>query len=249
MGMDLSSSTPKPVITDFDISRSTESTLMTMTCTSQGCGTLLYMAPEIQPLPLGKGERHSQQSDIFAFGMVVFRSHFPGANSEDVTQLVEAESKDLKDLLSITLATEPAERSTATALLRHPYLALDSIVRDLEAKRAAEEAKRLEEREAERERARQESEAHGLAEEALQRDCCICFDSFRVTAGVECSAAGGHFMCNECFTCHVEAEATADGDLLAKRDGCVFCPNRNYGCASSAFEDITVAQHVTPEAF
>lgn len=89
---------------------------------------------------------------------------------------------------------------------------------------------------------------------ALQRECCICFDSFPVQDGVECSAPDGadkHFVCNECFSGHVSEESnTYDLRSLARRDGNVFCPYRQHGCAdSAAYTDSEVARHVDAETF
>eukprot|EP01047_Picozoa_sp_COSAG01_P070106 COSAG01_NODE_10539_length_2136_cov_3.113402_2_plen_481_part_00 len=84
--------------------------------------------------------------------------------------------------------------------------------------------------------------------EASKLDCVICFDSFAPADGISCHAdADKHFLCNECFEAHVKTESETEAmDLLAQREGCVFCP----GCEETpAFSDAEVARHCNDAVF
>jgi hypothetical protein len=88
--------------------------------------------------------------------------------------------------------------------------------------------------------------------EASKLDCVICFDSFAPADGISCHAdAGTHFLCNTCFETHVKTESETEAmDLLAQREGCVFCPMRQYGCEETPpFTDAEVARHCSEAVF
>ena len=80
-------------------------------------------------------------------------------------------------------------------------------------------------------------------------ECQVCFDAFSLVDGIECRAPARHFVCNECFSNWVESESTtASLDLLAKRNGCIFCvscPKDN----NIPFTDADIAQHVPEKTF
>jgi hypothetical protein len=88
--------------------------------------------------------------------------------------------------------------------------------------------------------------------QASKLDCVICFDSFAPADGISCYAdAGKHFLCNTCFEEHVKTESETEAmDLLEQREGCVFCPMRQYGCEETpAFSDAEVARHCNDAVF
>eukprot|EP00729_Bicosta_minor_P006787 gene6787-23797_t len=287
------SSSARPMLADFDISKDVEERALqtqTAAATAVGGGTFIYMAPEIKPrIAGGKGERQTPRSDMYAFGvagLLVFSKSCrdsvdaDGGDANDVldarvsdaqreTQLLVGIDRDVPDaarltmvpLLAKLLSQEPAHRLSAADAVNDPALAVDIVVRELAAQREAAAAEAAEQKQAlkvERDQAREEiiarnREAYEKAR-ALERDCCICFDSFPVQDGVECSAPDGadtHFVCNECFSGHVSEESTTeDLGALAQRQGDVFCPYRQHGCADSpAYTDAEVAQHTSVDAF
>lgn len=282
------SSSARPMLADFDISKDVEERALqtqTAAATAVGGGTFIYMAPEIMPrIAGGKGERQTTRSDMYAFGvagLLVFSKSCRepvdagGGDLNDVlnarlsdaqreTQLLVGIDEDVPDaarltmvpLLAKLLSQEPANRLSAADAVNDPALAVDIVVRELAAQReaaataAAEQKRALE---AERDQAREETIARQRKAvekaKALQRDCCICFDSFPVQDGVECSAPDGadkHFVCNECFSGHVISESKKDIGSLAKRQGNIFCPSCDE---SPAFTDVDVARHSSIEAF
>jgi serine/threonine protein kinase/predicted DNA-binding protein YlxM (UPF0122 family) len=114
-----------PVISDFDVSRD-ESTSgiqsMTLSATNY-VGTWEYMAPEV----LSGSSKSSSASDIYAFGVVVFKAftsptqHIPPLMpSHDVPAFPSSFDANLVDLLSKLLHRNPAERPSAEEVLIHP---------------------------------------------------------------------------------------------------------------------------------
>ena len=132
------------------------------------------------------------------------------------------------------------------------------MLQELEDKRQREEDEKekmarmmAEERDAARILAEEKRRKEEENEAALQRDCCICLCPFRVNEGVHCAnSSSPHSVCDDCFSMHVQTESSADGDLLERRNGCVFCPLQQHGCeGTAAFEDVVIAQHVPQETF
>lgn len=79
-------------------------------------------------------------------------------------------------------------------------------------------------------------------------ECLICFDNFRDSDGVQCRGSQEqHFLCNDCFSRHVETESKADLYQLEKRKGRVFCPGN--GCKDAPYSDADIAQHVPEQIF
>jgi len=78
--------------------------------------------------------------------------------------------------------------------------------------------------------------------------CSICLDDTTVLDGLTCKPLGkGHFVCNECFTNHVEAEMKREGFT-----GDVHCPCRvpaMGNCTSDPYALHLIACHASPAAF
>eukprot|EP01122_Echinamoeba_exundans_P013163 TRINITY_DN5702_c0_g2_i1.p1 TRINITY_DN5702_c0_g2~~TRINITY_DN5702_c0_g2_i1.p1 ORF type:complete len:1670 (+),score=327.99 TRINITY_DN5702_c0_g2_i1:523-5532(+) len=120
-----------PVISDFDISRDDNTSSgggaggvqsMTLSSTS-ALGTFEYLAPEI----LSGAAKSSAASDIYAFGVVVFKAFSapshplpPLMPSQDVPVLPSFFDANLVDLLSKLLHKNPSERPSAEEVLVHP---------------------------------------------------------------------------------------------------------------------------------
>ncbi|KAK3271343.1 hypothetical protein CYMTET_20300, partial [Cymbomonas tetramitiformis] len=80
--------------------------------------------------------------------------------------------------------------------------------------------------------------------------CCVCWAPAPGNAGVLCSGAAKHFVCDECFTRHVRIESQADVDVLRARGSRVHCPLHTEGCYDSEpFSDSLIAQHVEEGAY
>ena len=86
------------------------------------------------------------------------------------------------------------------------------------------------------------------------RSCCLCFDEFFLSQGVECcGAAERHFMCRECFSRHVTDQATQDLDRRKQRKGEILCPYRGpelpyLACTADPFPCELIALRAEPEA-
>ena len=265
----------RPIISDFDISKDNEQRSMITTqsgTTTAVVGTLAYMSPEIQPREMGGlAARQTEASDMFAFGVVCFNALFPGRYAElkatnpgSPSGMKQSDTglaspftippgapPELTELLSGLLAHEPKQRPAAAALLEHPYLQPESLLREAQAERQQilDEKDAFEEKiEAERQASRQTAAEEAAA---LMRTCQICFDEVSVTVGIECQGAQKHFTCSDCFSGHVTTESSADPDLLQKRKACVSCPlgRGDLGCDAPSFTDAEVAQCATEEAF
>ena len=147
--IDMQTGSARPIIADFDISLKNDERALTTTLGNETHvgGTMRYMAPEIQPLPFGKAQRQTEQSDIFAFGVVVFETLFPGQYDAlaqaSVSRNAEASSgvawpfafpngatEDATDFLSVCLAADPSQRQNAISLLQHKFLAVQSLVQE-----------------------------------------------------------------------------------------------------------------------
>lgn len=236
--MDADNPSASPVLAGFDLSCNSDEQPLTASN-----GTAFYMAPEIV-----HGQCQTKMSDMFAFGavtMLTISSNCPADLAD--WQSVEADlPPDAENFLSNLLANNPSERKQAQEMLQHPFVAVHSIVIELEAQRLAAqlaEAEAAAQLDAERASAAQsvqdkeEKKARQKAEKeveiaALQRECCICLEQFGLFDGIECKSYGvKHFICDEDFARYVETESdTSNLDLLGQRDACVFCPNKIYGC-------------------
>jgi serine/threonine protein kinase len=110
----------KPVLSDFDIS--SDSTFFDVTQThSMAPGTLQYMAPEL----FEPGARISFSSDLYAFGVCIFISHW-GSNlylppSEPHVQLPSDRDVSLITLLENLLTRDPLARLSADECLAHEW--------------------------------------------------------------------------------------------------------------------------------
>jgi len=252
----------KPVLSDFDISRTMEGQtgLNSMTDTGAVVGTIMYMAPEIKPPQLGgSGERPTKASDIFALGFTfveIVQQSLQKAEVGSPAHFMEREIPEglppqFHTLLVSMLAKSAAKRPSATELLKDSFLATESRLMEVQAERnrVEEEQAALKTKiEAEREEQRQKA-AMELA--ALQRECIICFSAYNLHNGAECCNDPAHFLCTECFSDHVISESNADMDLLDKRNASIQCPMQRggLGCDSRFFTDVEVAQCATEEAF
>ena len=130
--------------------------------------------------------------------------------------------------------TVTGRRPSASAVLQHSYIAVSSLLLQLDQQRLQREAAAAE-----------------LERSNPVRECLICFEQHRLKSGIECCAAQtAHFVCDECFQGHVRAESETESlDLLAERDGLVFCPVRQSGCGSVAYRDSDIAQHCGDAVF
>jgi len=63
------------------------------------------------------------------------------------------------------------------------------------------------------------------APDEAQRECCICFTSEPVGAGIFCRAPSAHFACNDCFDGHLNVSLNG-GDVVAfaARGWALHCP-------------------------
>ena len=172
------SSSARPILADFDISKDTGGRALgtqTAAATAVGGGTFIYMAPEIKPrIAGGKSERQTPQSDMYAFGvvgMLVFSkacrdSVDAGGDlnalyarlSDDqlTTQLLKGIDKDVPEAARLTivpllvqlLSQTPLNRPSASAAANNPALAVDIVVRELAAQREAAAAEATEQKRA-----------------------------------------------------------------------------------------------------
>jgi serine/threonine protein kinase len=215
--MDADSAEARPLIADFDISKDTEQRTQTLTVDGVQ-GTPMYMAPEILPVTMvgGKGERQTEFSDMYAFGIVCMLSFSASRRREGAVEPAQSMELDantpsaVKTLLRKLLAQRPSDRGSASEALADPALRVEAIVKLLEVQRAAAEQPaedRKEELEADRVRVQEQAAEAAERARALLRDCCICGDDTApVHQGVECGAPDGaeqHFVCNDCFVGHV----------------------------------------------
>ena len=76
-----------------------------------------------------------------------------------------------------------------------------------------------------------------------QLECCICMDEVPVVRGITCNSR--HFLCDDCFTGHVNAIATRDERLALGSD--VPCPIPK--CESRNFSTQEIAEHCSAESF
>jgi hypothetical protein len=266
----------RPVLADFDISKDLEQRAA-QTLTESGTivgGTFMYRAPEILPriAPFnGKGERQTERSDMYAFGVVsllVFSAKCRACVGDGTEidfgsgmgSLLDDDTPDtVEPLVQALLAPDPAQRPSALQAALDPALRIHAVVHQLasqtqaaEVKAAAREAELADARTAARAAAVARQSAEDARLRALQRDCAICLDSFPLHEGVECGAEHDrHYVCNGCFDGHVRTEAaTEDLDMLAERHGNVFCPYQKHGCTeTAAYGDAVVARHVTAATF
>ena len=81
-----------------------------------------------------------------------------------------------------------------------------------------------------------------------RRSCCICFDEYFLSEGVECtqtSTKGGyHFTCSDCMSRHVDNESTAALRDIVKRSARIFCPMLCEGCTSECYPDTLLASQL-----
>jgi len=81
-----------------------------------------------------------------------------------------------------------------------------------------------------------------------RRDCIICFESFAVGQGIECSSHGDrHFMCRECLQGHATHASHPDAIENFRRRGGVTCPMN--GCQATPFTEQELAKHLSKEDF
>jgi hypothetical protein len=172
-------------------------------------------------------------------------------------QTVEANREE-----TLRLQAEVDQERAAAEMLRRQQSTIrqeaDAVVyaANVEAARASQmvEANRevVREHAAQREQAEQVARQAAAQARANQRTCIICFDNYDISAGIECHAdVDKHFLCNECFEEHVKTESETEAmDLVAQREGRVFCPNRQYGCEETPpFSDAEVARHCSDAVF
>jgi serine/threonine protein kinase len=269
--MDVDSPTARPVIADFDISKDAEQRAMATQTATGIHGTLQYMAPEVLPAAAGgKSQRQTKESDVYSFGVVCLltfsesgrRDPTCAARASAVEQLLDKDTPEaLVVLLQSLLHNESTERPTLATVLTHPALAIDLVAHQLTAlAKAAELEAQLQRHTLEAERAQMRAEAEQRQREtakrahALLRECCICFDKLPKNEGVECTERVNvqrHFVCSDCFSSYVETESGTDDQAdLTRRGGCIFCPNKKYGCSKSiAYADADVARHASAKAF
>eukprot|EP01049_Picozoa_sp_SAG25_P012518 SAG25_NODE_1706_length_2507_cov_2.964286_5_plen_186_part_00 len=72
------------------------------------------------------------------------------------------------------------------------------------------------------------------------RTCCICYDEFDVSAGIECGGSEKHFCCTgaaSCFARYIQSRCNMEQlDALAERQGSVSCPMKAMtGCDAPCF--------------
>eukprot|EP01047_Picozoa_sp_COSAG01_P016748 COSAG01_NODE_866_length_13045_cov_12.921288_6_plen_1707_part_00 len=84
------------------------------------------------------------------------------------------------------------------------------------------------------------------AARARTSTCCICYDEFDVSAGIECDGSDKHFCCKDCFARYIESKYNKEDveasqtfsqlDALAERQGNVFCPFADLsGCEAPSY--------------
>eukprot|EP00474_Spongospora_subterranea_P006170 CRZ06628.1 hypothetical protein [Spongospora subterranea] len=81
-------------------------------------------------------------------------------------------------------------------------------------------------------------------------ECGVCFDSCKRSDGVICGGSPSHFLCKDCFSCHVASESDCDLALLVKRCGRICCPfSRTDNCSSPPFPIETIGRYAHPDSF
>ncbi|KYQ89671.1 putative protein serine/threonine kinase [Tieghemostelium lacteum] len=119
-----------PVISDFDLSKDLNG-LQTNVTMFQG-GTELYKAPEMKEL----GVMGSYATDIWAFGVMLYKSNFPKGREpillpeESSIPIPSHNDQRLRSLLQQTLQRNPSLRPTSHQITVHPYF-VTSPVEDL----------------------------------------------------------------------------------------------------------------------
>eukprot|EP01047_Picozoa_sp_COSAG01_P039368 COSAG01_NODE_3249_length_6355_cov_4.524137_1_plen_798_part_00 len=114
-----------PRICDFEMSKDLGAALSS----TMGGGTMLFMAPEIQPRPGLDNPKPSPASDMYAFGLLMLNTvcelgpgeRYPRTDTSKVTEPA------LKNLITRLLSEDPASRPTAGQLQAEPYFADDGV--------------------------------------------------------------------------------------------------------------------------
>jgi len=92
------------------------------------------------------------------------------------------------------------------------------------------------------------AEGHEFLCWGCRRDCIICFESYAVGEGFECSSDDApHFMCRGCLRGHVAHASHADSIETFRQRGGVTCPMQ--GCEAPPFTEQALAEHLSKEDF
>jgi Protein kinase domain len=246
---------PTIKIGDFDVSRVNDdrASCMTLPLTSTaGCSsshgfTPSYAAPEVFQHPA----THSQASDIYSLGLLMFDVHpatrvvrdmccpLPDSiNTARKLNLVSFKSKstdidsDFVDMLAQILNTDPDSRPDVHTLLRHPFLTNHE-------QKLMQQHRQLQQQLADDEKKRR----------GRRLSCYACYGEYDEFAGIICpQGCDDHFVCAECFVGHLNASRSSCD--LRHREGHVYCPSYNdeksachgYDESKRFFTDIEIAR-------